>query len=476
MDASQSTLKNVARVALAAMAVLFVLGAVYYKERTLFSDAAYSIFNLINFSRIDVPGGNRYGAAIVQVLPYFARKLHLSVNVILFFFGASYNLFYFIAAFLVYRCRQYAFTILMALFYFLFVSESYIWVDETFHATAWMSLLFALLLYLGNKKVNIFLLLVPYFLLAFITIFSQFVIIIPVTFLLVYLIIEKRNWPFSVNTSILLISAILLIIGLKFLATSSSYDAYHLRGVTHFSIKDIITTFQKSVVQMFLYRCLVNYWLGVLVFIIGMVTLIKKKENALAIWTGVSVLGYLIIMGLTYPNLDRNTLLFHIESEWSCIGIIVATPFVLTFLPGLRSSTAVWLLAGIFFVRLIYIVSFIPAFSQRNEMTEQILNQMRKKGITKLALYNDQHLMSLVKLDWGLPFESILMSSMDGDKQKLTFLFVNPDDKKTIGELNNSKDFYHAWMMLPYNDLNKEYFNIDTTKPYQIMTYDEFLK
>ena len=144
------------------MGVLFIMGAIFYKERALFCDAAYRIFNVINFSRFDVPG-DRYGAFIVQVLPYIARKLHLSINVILFFYGTSYYLFYFsIVAILVYRYKQYSLAILMALFNFLFVSESYLWVSETFHGAAWMFLLFAVILNQLNKRTNIFLFLIPF--------------------------------------------------------------------------------------------------------------------------------------------------------------------------------------------------------------------------------------------------------------------------------------------------------------------------
>ena len=364
----------------------------------------------------------------------------------------------------------------MALYYFLFVSESYIWVSETFEGGAWMFIFFAVMLDMGHRRVNILLVLLPSSILIFLAFFSHFLVIIPTFFVLIYLIIEQKNWPFSNKTSFLLICILLMVIGLKFLDTKSDYDTAHLHGVTHFSIKRILTTFQKPVVKIFLYRCLTNYWVGTLVFITSIVMLLKNKERALAMWTVISLLGYFILMGLTYGELDETTLLFHIESEWSFVGIIVATPFVFTVLPGLKPAAAIWIVMGVFAIRLAYIISFLPLFSQRNEMTEQILSQMRKKGIMKLALYNDEGLRKTAILDWGLPFESMLISSMDGEKPQRTFLFVNRDDKQTIAELNNTKDFYHAWTMLPYNDLNKAYFDIDTAKPYQIMTYAEFVK
>ena len=477
MDVNHHSLKIPSRIALVAMVVLCILGAIYYKERAIFSDAAFRLFNLINYSGFDLPG-NRYGAFVVQVLPYLARKLHLSVKIILFCYSVGYYLFYFfVAGVIVFVFRQYRLAILMVLYYLLFCSESYIWVSETYLASAWMFLLFSVIQHIWNTRPNLFLLLPPFLLLAFLTIFSHFVILIPMAYLWIYLILEKKNWPFSRNVSILLTCLLAVVIALKCLDTTSAYDNDHLRGVTHFSLQDILDAFTSPFLRAFYYRCVTNYWLGTMVFIISIATLVKNNDRRLAIWTFLSALGYIIIMGLTYAGPGgESILLFHIESEWSGIAIIVATPFVFDFLPRLKSSTAAWVLAVIFVVRILYIISFLQPFTERNNMTEKILAQMRKKGIDKLALYNDAHLMSVSKLYWGLPYESLYISSMDGNKPQLTFLFVNPDEKQIMENIKNPKLFVEAFGGFPSSLLNKDYFQVDSTKPYTVMTYAELLK
>ena len=478
MNVAQQSLKNTAKVALAAMVVLFVGAIVFYKERVSFADTSFYFFTVINSKGFCIQH-NRFGAFITQLLPLLGLKLHLSLKTLLFSYAISFNMFFLIVAcLLVYRYKQYRLAILMSLYYFLFVSASFFWVNDEIHvAIAFMFLFFGVMLHLGNRKVNIFMFLVPFLLLCFLAISTHFIAIIPMFFLWVYFILEKKNWPFSKNSTIGLSCTIILVIIIKSICTPMlPYDKEHFHGLTHISLSDIINVFRTPVVQMFLQRCIVNYWCGAIVFVLGIASLLRKGEKLLAAWTIIACLGYLILMGITYANLDNNVFLFHIETEWTSLAIIVSTPFVFSFLPGLKTSIAGCLLTGIFVVRIVYILSFLSPFTLRNEMKEQILSQMRKKGITKLALYNDPHLMSVAILDWALPFESILLSSTDADKPQLTFLFVNPDDKQTIEELNNPKDFYHAWMMFPYKDLNKQYFNIDTTKPYQIMTYAEFLK
>ena len=369
--------------------------------------------------------------------------------------------------------------IIMALSCFLFVSESFIWVDELQQGIAWMFLLVGVTIHLGEKKANSLILILQFVGLSVITFFTHFVVIMPFCFLWGYFIIEKKNWPFSRNVSILLslIAAGVIIAKFKLTAGQNGAEAPQLQVLQHFSIKDILKTYRNPVVQVFLGRCLANYWAGVVIFVMGMAALIRKKENMQALWTGVCVIAYIVIIGLaSYGNFDRGTPLFHIESEWSSIGIIMATPFVFAFLPQLKTKTAGCLLTAIFIVRLIYIICFLPPFHQRNEVKEDILGQMRHKGITRLALISDEHLRKVTIADWALPYESILMSELDGDKQQLTFLFVNVTDTQTIEQLKHPKGFYDVWGVLPWSIMNKEYYNLDSVRPYQVMTYEEFMK
>ena len=318
------------------MGVLFILSIVTYKERVLFADAAYVVFNIINDQKFCIQE-SRYGSFITQMFPYFGQKFHLPLRSVLVLYGISFNLFFLaVNATLVLVLKQYRLAILMALYYFLFISESFIWISDVPQGVAFMFLLFGVMLYLQNKKANIFLFYIAFILLAILTLFTHFAMIIPLAFLWVYFIIEKKYLPFSGKETFILSGLIICIIVFKFLLSGGQHgrEGSQLYWVRHLSIKDIINTFRTSVVKIFFRRCFTNYWLGILVFIVGMATLIKNKEKKLAVWTLVSVLGYIMIMGLTFTDNNYDTRLFHIESEWSGIGIIVATPFVFAFYPN----------------------------------------------------------------------------------------------------------------------------------------------
>ena len=153
MDAGQETLKKAAGIALAALAILLTGAIVFFKERVLFADAAYILFNILNYHSFAIQE-HRYGSFITQVVPFLGQKLHLPVKFLIIGYGVSFNLFYFtVAAVLVYRYRQYRLAILMAFYYFLLVSQSYFWINnEIQQAVAWMFLLFGATIY---TRVNV---------------------------------------------------------------------------------------------------------------------------------------------------------------------------------------------------------------------------------------------------------------------------------------------------------------------------------
>ncbi len=475
MDINQ--LKKLSKIGLAALFVLFIGAIVFYKERVFFGDASFIIFKIINRKTFEIQE-HRYGSFVTQMIPYFGQIWHLPLKVLVVGYSISFNLFYLSVAAILHRCRQYAFTVLMALYYFLFASASYFWTNNEIHqAVAWMFLMFGLTAYLGTKKVNIFVTATVFSLLAFLTIFTHYVVIIPTFFLWVYLMIEKDRWPFSTAANILFSVLLAVIITAKFLVTADhSYDGNCLRSVTHVSFKDIYDAFTTPVIEMFVRRCVTNYWVGVVCLMLGIVGLVKTHRFRLLAWTLVSLVGYFIIMGLTYGVYDRDFSFFHIESEWASIGIIVGTPFVFTYLPKLRIQLAAGLLVVVFLVRLFYLGAAVPPFTWRTQFKEHVMSEMKKKGITKLALINDDNLFKKNIMIWAIAEESMMMSGLEGDNPQLSFRLVNNDEKELINDISATRGMSTVFGIIEPRYLNQEYFHIDTTRPYQIMTYEQLFK
>jgi hypothetical protein len=227
---------------------------------------------------------------------------------------------------------------------------------------------------------------------------------------------------------------------------------------------------------MFLYRCIILYWPAIIVFFLGYRSLVKSKQKLPAAWMLISLVGYYIIIGLTYGHLDRNFLLFHIESEWTCIGIIIAAPFVFTYLPSIKPASAVWMLAALFVIRVGYIAYASDKFVVRNQYQEKILSQMRKEHITKAAFYTNPEIREKYMLEWTSGYESIFSSAMKKEDPQLFFCFVNKDDNTVLNTIRTQKRYWNAYVMMEPKDINNEYFKIDTVQEYKIMDINDFLK
>ncbi len=477
MNTTNPSIKTASKVALAAIAALLVITIIFFKERALFADSAFAIFNIINDKSIYIIN-QRYGSLIARVLPYLQVELHSSIKAIVMGYAISSTLFLLIvAALTVYYYKLYHFAILIAFYCFLIVSDSFYMLADTHVGIGWMFLFFATTIRLGYKQVNLIVLSIPFILLAFLTVTTHFIVIIPTIFLWVYLILDKDMWPFSAKKTIVLSGLLVIALLSKFLLTADkSYDNHLLHGVTHLSIQDIIDSFSCPTVKIFYYRCIVNYWVVIILFVAGNIYLALARKKLLLAWSVMSVAGYISLMGITYAGFKDDFTLCHIELEWQCLGLIAATPFVFSFLPKIKPAASALVLSAIFIVRFVYIGHSISALEYRYQYSERIMAQMRKKGITKLALYEDAHIRQLYQIDWAVGHESLIASAMSEDKQQLSFFFITWDRKDIVETLKAPRVFWNGFNIKPPWEINHEYFNPDTTHGYQVMMADDLFR
>lgn len=471
--------KTLSKIALAAMALLLVGAIVFYRER-MFADTSFIGFSIINNQDFAIQHG-RNGSFISQVIPLLGAKLHLPLRALLVGYSVGFNLFFLaVVAILAYGYKQYKLVVTMSLYYVLFVSYSYYWAcTEISQAIAWMFLLLGTLMHYGGKKHGTLIVMLPFIVLAYCTISTHLIVLLPMGYLWLYFILDKDEWPFSIKQTLLFTMVLGAVIAVRHFATSADHHSYEdgiVHDVTHFSIADIIRTFSTPVVKCFFIRVATIYWPAIPVFIAGIVALFRQKKKLLAVYSILAVLGYIIIMGLAYGSLDEHVLLFHIEAEWASIAVMVATPFVLAFLPTLNIHTGVIVLSLLFIVRFAYILNAYPAFHWRVIFEEEVLAQMRKKDIPKLAIIENSQLREKLMLTWPLPEETMFLSATDGDVPGKTFLLVNSDDKAILKIAADPRFFTTTFAAINQRALNAVYFNFDTVTPYKITTYEELFK
>ncbi len=478
MDVNERLIKRPATVALAAMVVLLVGALVWYRERVFFADASFVVFNVLNYKRFYIQE-HRLGSFVTQMVPLIGQKFNVPVKTILIAYSLSFNVFYLaVSSFLYFAFRQYKLTIVMALYYLLFVTSSYYWTNNEIHqAVAWLFFTLGTMHYMHERNVNGVLQYLLFFVLAAITVSTHFIVIIPLVYIWVFLLMNREGSVLSMRQMWTYSALLATVVAIKFMfSISQPYDGAALHGVTHFSIKDILLSWRTPVIKVFVKRCFTLYWPAIFVLLAGLWSLYKTGNKRLLAWTIMSCVGYGIVMSLTYGGYDADFALFHIESEWMSLGIICAIPFAFFYLPSLKPATSTLVVTVIIVVRLGYIYAYAGEYEWRTEFKEKVFAEMKERGITKLALYADKDVRNRLMLDWSLPNECILMSVMNGDKPQRTFCIIDSGDNAKREALLKPHAISISFDMLVPENLNRQYFDIDTSTPYTIMAYTELIK
>jgi len=474
--AADRTSKKQAITALGALVLLLIGAVIYFRERMLFADASAILFKIINSGQIEIVE-HRYGSFITQLFPYLAVKLHLSLEIILLLYSVSFNLFYLgVAVLLVYKYRQYASAILLALYLTLFVSDAYFWTNDEIHqGIAWLLLAFAITETMAIKGRSL-LFSIPAFILLFgLAISTHPLVLIVASYLWFLAMMDKKRWPFSKQMS-WVYSVVLL--GLCFAkyhyGAHHGYDSGKIEFISTFKISALKTFFSWPFVQFFLAQCLRNYWIAVLLFLAGIVTLIGQRRYLQLLFTLAYSVGYILIVGITFHDINDAT--FYLESEYMILAIMVSAPFVYYALPRMKVSLAVGVLAVVFLVRLAYIYNAAPLFKTRLSIINSISSKMGDKSLTKLVITGGEQLLDKqLMITWCAPAESMILSRLSGAVPQRTFIIQNSDEIHS-NHTERKDELLGPIRKMNAGELNARYFSIDTTSVYQMIDYDQLMK
>ncbi len=468
--------KKLAFISLGAMLVLVAGSAWFYKEKALFTDTAYVLFNIINNGQLAIQF-NRYGALIAQGVPYLGQMLHMPLKTMLIMYAAwPYLCYSIVAGVLILRYRQYNLAILMALFYVLFVSQSFYWGSEIPQGMAFLFLMMGTALHMGNRNVGLWKIAVPFVFCGVVAMFTHFTIMVAGVYLWVYLLLDKGSWPFTRQRTILLSILLLACIASKFVYSlviaKGTGDGPFLKNVFTCSIRDIYHMFSTPVVRTFLYRCITVYWVGTIVFLSGMIRLFQRRKYILATWTMLSVLGYMCVVSLTFTEWGETASVFHIESEWLCMSVLLITPFAFDFLRAAKGGYLLLLLPLIFIARFVYIYQAVAPFETHLQMQARALGSMKQKGIRKVAIVWTATFSKPYVADWAAQYETMLSSALDGDSPQYNYCVVREEDTLRIKALKPAA-FAMAFTTPAPLQLNRQYFRMDTVQDWKVMTYEE---
>ncbi len=465
--------KNVALVTLVVFGLLLIASCIYFKERILFIDAPHQLFRMINDGEWQILD-SRYGSMLSQAFPFYGAKMHLPLRWLMILYSSGFYIFYLLVAMLlVFRYKNYGLALLFALYLTLFVSEAFY--CTTTEGFGLLFLAYGSSFHVADRyKSNVPL--VAVFVLSFaLAMWTHPLVILVAVNLWFFFWLRGEEWPFTKVQSWIL-SIILLALAVAKIQQGSNhgYDSSKIEVVTNFQPGKILELYKSPQFKFFMHGCMNNYWLFVLIFLAGLAALAYQKKYLLFLLTLFSTVGYCVLVVITFWDIHSNR--FYIESEYMPVTIISSAPFVYYILPRLNKKMALWLVIAIFSIRGIYIINAAPVFTHRVEMVGSILGKMKEKGITKLIIPGPVAEVDKVMLmNWALPTESIVLSSLNGDQPQLTFVFGDTHEIKSL--VNTGKDtMIGCWERRPISKFNTFYYMPDTNRQYQVMSFEDVMR
>jgi hypothetical protein len=308
----------------------------------------------------------------------------------------------------------------------------------------------------------------------FLALWTHPLVMLPAVYLFVFYWLQNPG-KYTRRQATLYAVILLVLAGLKFnQGMHHGYDSTKIEVVTGLRADRVQHIFSSPQFVFFAQNRVSRYWLFTLIFIAGIVSLVRERKMLLLTWTVTFAVGYLLLVFITFWDTDANR--FYIESEYMPLSIICCTPFVYYLLPKLSRNAAVILLLLVFAIRLVYIVTAAPAFTNRVAIMNGILYKMKEKNLDKAII--PEPLPDVDKaliMNWGAPVESMLLSGINGEKPQRTFMFADEGQLKAFTTASRDT-FLGCWEKRPIQHINERYFQFDTTSTYRVISYQELMR
>ncbi len=465
-ESGQAPVRAVALLSLGVLTVLCIGAAVFYQERMTFVDAPFILFKILQEDKLAIMVG-RFGSAVTQVVPWFCGRMSADLSATMLAYSLSFNLFYLLAGYLLFRMRQYPLVILLACYHTLFVTDVYFWTNNEVHqGITWMCLAwgcwFAAGGATGTRRIMWY---AVSALLMFTAIFCHPLLIPACLFLLgFYLIAGNMSWR---STSSWFAAIFLLAVaGLKYWSSTRNwYDSAKIAVLQEASATGWQEAFGAPVMRAFWEELLHYHW-GALIIMLASLWLLVLRRWLVCAWIWGFGIAYLALVAIVFPEFIR----FYIESQWMPLALFWAAPVVYLVLPAWNRRRALILFSAVFLAWGVQMWRPVQLFRQRLQWHDSVLDRMEEKGLTKLVLLEpDSAALDLIIMPWGLPVESLLRSVQRGRPRAMTFFAGQPERAS-----QDRAVFVSCFDSLRIGEMNHRYFNLDTTNVYQVIPYGTF--
>jgi hypothetical protein len=442
-----------------AYAAMLLLSFLFYKERIIILDTAFTVFNIIKDNTFSIQV-YRFGDVFSQLLPVLTRRAGGCFSSIALSYSLGFTLYYATCYFICGSVlKQYTFALAVLMLNLLFVTDTFYWITSQLPQSIALLMVFMALLARKQPSAAIHLLLWP--VLVTIAFYHPLAFFCLAYCLLFFAIRQdafagrKLFWPIVV--------VYLSTIVVKAIAFRTPYEQHAMGGLRNFisCFPDYFTLYSN---KRFLLSCFTSfYWIPILFCSIAIYYYRTRAYKQLGMFAACFV-GYLGLINISYPT--AATPAFYTESLYMPLALFLALPFIFDLLPWLatrRAATPVFiaiLLTGC--VRL-YITH--NTYTARLNWQRSILTQF---GDRKIIAGSATTHAGILQMNWGTPYEFLVLSSCE--RHRPASIIIDDDPAQRLWANQVRKALVVNWNIFPYSQLSPQYFPFtDTLSAYEII-------
>jgi len=210
--------------------------------------------------------------------------------------------------------------------------------------------------------------------------------------------------------------------------------------------------------------CLRDYWFVPLALSASFAFYLWKKQWFPAVLTLVYPLAYTLLVNIPY---HESTHQFYMENLWLPLGLFAAIPLVFDVLPGLfAEKTGVYIVGAIALLGVVRIANTHQPWTARLDWERQFLKETVQRPNKKLVLTEQQVPMRTFKLSWGMPYEFLLLSSLESPDSARCILVTNEPQRYDSTMMAKPKLFLGSFKNYPFEVFPTRYFNLKDSSAY----------
>jgi hypothetical protein len=459
------SVRNTLLIGVIAYLLLGVLAAVFYLERTVFTDIAFHTVTILKKKTLFIQN-QRFVAAFTQLFPLAAQGMNLSLKGVLMAYSVGFVAYYgliFLAVTL--WLRQWKMGLVMLLLSTLMVTDTFYWIQsELPQGLALLALTFAVMLRYRTPEGFAGWQLGLLFVLWFAVAYAHPMLAFPAFFMLIFFW-RKSPSRTAIHPKLVVASGIfvLLILLLKNkVLGSSGYDTEAMSRVSNLQ-KLFPNYFDLASNRDFLRWCLTDFYLLPIGFFATEIFYFwQKKWNKLLLFNAF-FFAYLLLVNVSIPDGFHR---FYLENLYLPLSLFVAVPIVFDVLPrfGENGEWPKWgfgLLALCLVVRLVNIGLAHRLWTARLDWERNFM----KENPGKLLVPESNVPMDKLLMSWGSSFEFMLLSSLENPSDT-RLIAIDEDPNRLTWATDRPRAVITEWEMWDYDQLPHRYFNPQDTTLY----------